>query len=91
MTTQPTVQTYTTEELAVLVLRESSYVHIKEVSGKFKQETYRYRIVEDEGVLLDMATAGFIQQFLAKVAPKTKAKLLSLPIETLVSFIYKHI
>jgi hypothetical protein len=86
-----TAQTYTTEELAAMVIRESSYLYIMEVSGKFKQETYRYRIVEDHGVLLDMTTAGFIQQFLAHVAPDTKAKLLSLPMATLVSFIYKHI
>ena len=93
MSTQPEEQTYTAEELAALVVREASYIHIEEVSGKFKQETYRYRIVEDgdKGVLLDMTTASLIQQFLAQVAPQTKEKLLSLPVRTLVSFMYKHI
>ncbi len=93
MSTQPAEQRYTAEELAALVVRESSYIYIEEVSGKFKQETYWYRIVEDEdkGVLLDMTTASFLHQFLAHVAPQTKEKLLSLPIRTLVSFMYKHI
>lgn len=95
MSTQPEEQTHTVEELAALVVREASYIHIEEVSGKFKQETYRYRIVEDEdedkGVLLDTTTASLIQQFLAQVAPQTKEKLLSLPVRTLVSFMYKHI
>ncbi len=51
MSTNPTEQTYAAEELAALVVRESSCLHIEEVSEKFKQEAYRYRIVEDTGLI----------------------------------------
>lgn len=79
---------YTTEDLAALVIRDSSMIKYKEVSGKFKEEKYLYRVVK-RGRTLDLTSASFIHQTYQQVNPETKEKLLKLPLHKLMELIYR--